>query len=58
MFEGLRGLRDAVAPESGNLAGGEAINTAATTATDESNNNTTNNGNQSITAATATANSI
>jgi hypothetical protein len=42
MFEGLRGLRDAVAPESGNLAGEGNPTTA--NATDE-NNNTTNNGN-------------
>jgi hypothetical protein len=41
MFEGLRGLRDAVAPESGNLAG-EGNPTANATATDE-NDNTTNN---------------
>jgi hypothetical protein len=43
MFEGLRGLRDAVAPESGNLAGEGNPNDA--TATDE-NNNTENNGNE------------
>jgi hypothetical protein len=41
MFEGLRGLRDAVAPESGNLAG---EGNPAAAATDE-NTNTTNNGN-------------
>jgi hypothetical protein len=42
MFEGLRGLRDAVAPESGNLAG-EGHPAATATAADE-NHNTTNNG--------------
>jgi hypothetical protein len=51
MFEGLRGLRDAVAPESGNLAG-EGNPTATADATDENNNTTKNvNGNGSNTAA-------
>ena len=53
MFEGLRGLRDAVAPESGNLAGEGNPNDA--TATDENNNNnnnnTTNNCNETNTVA-------